>query len=124
MRSNTSYGAPPALVILLGGILGLLQFAFFFSDLPGAPAIAPRVVAAAAVAALSGLALGRLRPAAGPILALLSVWGAIFWGAAFAAMRADGWLAVLAVPPAVAVLGGLAGATWGRRRKRSPGARA
>src|SRR5512140_2518019 len=64
MRMAAHDGVAPVLSILLGGLLGLVQFAIFFSDLPGAPALAPRVAAAASLAALSGLALGRLRPGA------------------------------------------------------------
>ncbi len=122
METAARHGVPSALVILIGGLLGLLQFGLFFSDLPGAPALALRVALAASLAALSGLALGRLRPGAWLPLSLLAVWGAIFWGAAFGAMRTAGWLAALGVPAVVAALGGWAGAAWGRRRMRSPGA--
>ena len=74
MRMEAHDGIVPALAILAGGLLGLVQFAIFFSDLPGAPALAPRVVAAASLAAVSGLALGRLRPGAWLALSLLAVF--------------------------------------------------
>jgi len=121
MRENSRGGIASALAILLGGFLGFVQFALFFADLPGSPAVASRVAVAASLGALSGVALGRFRPGAWLPLSLLAVWGAIFWGIAFAAMRVEGWPAALAVPAALAALGGRAGAAWGRRRKENGG---
>ena len=121
MRESSRGGIAPVLALLLGGLLGLVQFALFFGDLPGAPAVAPRVAVAAALGALSGVALGRLRPGAWLPLSVLAAWGAIFWGVALAAMRVEGWPAVLAVPAALAAAGGRAGAAWGRRRKEEGG---
>ncbi len=122
MVTEARNGVPVAVPLLLGCVLGLVQFALFFSDLPGAPALSSRVVAAATLAAVSGVALGRLRPGAWLPLSLLAVWGAIVWGVAFGAMRVSGWAAALIVPAALAALGGLAGTAWARRRMRSPGA--
>ncbi len=111
MRERSRSGV----ALALGGLLGLAQFAIFFTDLPGLPGPMPRVAAAAALAVISGLALGRLRPAGWLPCSLLAAWGAIFWGTALGAMRVEGWAIVLAVPAALAALGGRLGAAWGRR---------
>lgn len=121
MRENSRGGVAPALAVLLGGFLGFVQFAIFFADLPGSPAVASRVAVAAAIGALSGVALGLIRPGAWLPLSLLAAWGAIFWGIALAAMRSEGWLAVVGAPPLLAALGARASAAWDRRRKDDGG---
>jgi O-antigen/teichoic acid export membrane protein len=111
---------PLGVAVLLAGILGFVQFGLFFGDLPGSGSLAPRACAAALVGAASGIALGRLRPAESVRLSLVATWGAALCGGMLGLMGADEWLAVLAVPAASTVLGGCAGAAWGRRRGAKP----
>jgi len=116
MDEHVGFRTPLAVAAVRGGILGFAQFGIFFADLPGSQAVAPRVLTAAVLGAASGFALGRLRPGDWVPLSLLATWGAVLWGATLGLMRADGWLAVLGLPTGLAVLGGCAGAAWGRRR--------
>jgi hypothetical protein len=101
---------------VLAGILGFVQFGLFFSDLSGSSTLVPRVVAGSLLGAASGIALGRLRPGEAIRLSLIAVWGAVLWGGMLWIMDTGGWLAVLAVPAGAAMLGGVAGGAWGRRR--------
>ncbi len=116
-RSDTAR-ASFAAAACLGGFLGFVQFAIFFTDLPDAFPPWIRLLAAAAIGAASGWAMGHLRPASWLSLSLLSVWGAIAWGAALGFMSAGGWPAVIGVPAAAALGGSGAVVAWRRRPSR------
>jgi len=107
-----------AVAACLGGFLGFVQFAIFFTDLPDAFPPWIRLLAAAAIGAASGWAMGLMRPASWLSLSLLSVWGTIVWGATLGFMNASGWPAVIGVPAAAALVGSGAGVAWRRRPSR------
>lgn len=117
MKKRFGGGAPLGVAVVLAGILGVLQFGFFFADLSESSGLASRLVAASVLGVTSGVVLGRLRPAEALWLSLAAVWGAILWGGMLWVMDTGSWLAVLAVPAGAAMLGGLAGGAWGRRRQ-------
>lgn len=90
----------PVRIALTAGaaFLGLVQFAIFFTDLPGERSIVGRMAASVVVAVLSGLAAGFVLPRGWLVPASVSVWGSVAAGAGLVAMGVATGPVVLVLP--------------------------